>query len=91
MAREPLVNVFQRTLAVACLVQGALSVRLDQVQWLGTHNSFHTPNPVLPEWNYGYSSLDVQVSCRATHCTRDIRLSPDVGRFFRGRGLCCFS
>src|SRR4051812_34651172 len=39
-------------------------LRLDEVQVMGTHNSYHVLKSDIPEWHYTHAPLDVQLDAQ---------------------------
>lgn len=58
-------------------------LRLDHLQWEGTHNSYHVATPGgLPEWNYTHASLEVQFQRQGVRQVElDVHWDPDLQAF----------
>lgn len=58
-------------------------LRLDHLQWEGTHNSYHVATPGgLPEWNYTHAPLEVQFERQGVRQVElDVHWDPDLQAF----------
>ncbi|HOU53508.1 MAG TPA: Ca2+-dependent phosphoinositide-specific phospholipase C [Myxococcota bacterium] len=58
-------------------------LRLDHLQWEGTHNSYHVASPgAPPEWNYTHAPLKVQLERQGVRQVElDVHWDPDLQAF----------
>ena len=58
-------------------------LRLDHLQWEGTHNSYHVATPGgLPQWDYTHAPLEVQLERQGVRQVElDVHWDPDLQAF----------